>query len=421
MPTRKEIRLRYFEDHPGQAHIQADDRYLYQSPEPGHRFTVIGTGTMGQEHMRVCHLVGRARVHGIFDTAPDSLRVAAAEHRRYSPDELVIYDTLEAACTDPLCDALIIATPNHTHLDLMRVAARSGKAVLLEKPMATTIADAAEIVRIVEETGIHCQIGLQYRYKAVYREALEAVLTRGAVGPVRQIHMTEHRPPFLDKVGQWNKFSRHSGGTLIEKCCHYFDLINHVAGHRPRRVFALGSQAVNFREFRQDGESADILDNAAVLIEYADGLHASFNLNMFSPGFCEELVVTGEAGRLQAVEESSTFHRRDTRSHIRIQHGENAASREIELAYADFIRESGHHGGTFFEHQAFVDGLEGIPADAASIADGFWSVVVGAAAEISVTTREAVDIEQLLRNERVLDVAHLKLDFTGRTTLEFGP
>jgi myo-inositol 2-dehydrogenase/D-chiro-inositol 1-dehydrogenase len=86
----------------------------------------------------------------------------------------------------------------------------------------------------------------------------------------------------LDKVKQWNKFSKFSGGTLVEKCCHYFDLLNMFSQSRPVSVFATGSQAVNFLEFEYNGEKSDILDNAIVSVVYENGVRASFNLCMFA-------------------------------------------------------------------------------------------------------------------------------------------
>ncbi len=124
----------------------------------------------------------------------------------------------------------MICTPNYTHFDVLKVAMASGKAIFLEKPMATTLSDAAATVALARDYHSFVQIGLQYRYKAQYVESLHEALVRRSVGEIRMISMSEYRPPFLDKVGQWNKFNDLSGGTLVEKCCHYFDLINSICG-----------------------------------------------------------------------------------------------------------------------------------------------------------------------------------------------
>ena len=221
-------RLRSFEEASNQRHILDEDRFLYikDGHEPKYRINIIGTGTMGQEHMYVTALLGEAQVHGIYDEETHSLDIAEKEYARYSSKKLFRYNDLKSACNDPDVDALFICTPNYTHLDVLKVAMKSKKPIFLEKPMATTIEDASEIVRLVDGYPSFIQIGLQYRYKAQYVEAIHEALERKTIGDLKTISISEHRPPFLDKVKQWNKFSKYSGGTLIEKCCHYFDLIN---------------------------------------------------------------------------------------------------------------------------------------------------------------------------------------------------
>ena len=73
---------------------------------------------------------------------------------------------------------------------------------------------------------------MQYRYKSQYQLALSAI-SNGDVGSVKMISLCEYRPAFLPKVKEWNKFAVYSGGTLVEKCCHYFDLMNRIAASLP--------------------------------------------------------------------------------------------------------------------------------------------------------------------------------------------
>ena len=111
----------------------------------------------------------------------------------------------------------------------------TGKPIFLEKPMATTLDDALYLAEEALNYPAPIQLGMQYRYKSQYQLALSA-LERNELGSVKMISLCEYRPPFLPKVREWNKFSEYSGGTLVEKCCHYFDLMNRIAGCR-RRVF----------------------------------------------------------------------------------------------------------------------------------------------------------------------------------------
>ena len=390
------MRLRGFENASGQRHVSEDDRYLYRREEPRFRLVIIGTGTMGQEHMRVAALLGRARIHGIYDTQSLSMDTAEANFLSLQSQPLVRYNDLSSACNDPAADALLICTPNHTHFDVLRTAMQSNKPIFLEKPMATELQDAAEIVRANEAYESFIQIGLQYRYKPQYLEAFREALDNRALGQIKTVSVSEYRPPFLDKVDQWNKFARLSGGTLVEKCCHYFDLINLLAEARPQRVYASGGQAVNFVDFERNGVKSDIDDHAFVAIDYANGVRASFTLNMFCPDFAEELIVVGDAGRLKA-EEYHDIHRSGSgNASLTIKLGENGLSKTSDLTYPRAIEQSGHHGSTYFEHIAFMDRLEGKEVDSATPRQGMWAMVVASAAQQSLALGKPIDVDRFI-------------------------
>ncbi len=276
-------------------YLQEKDLYFYRKETPRYRINIIGSGMMALEHMLVTYLEGRAEIRGIFDTSIHSLEFTQKTFSQHLPEKkLCIFKSLEDAVFDPEADALMICTPNYTHLEVLKTAIRSGKHIFLEKPMATTVEDAAAIVKMASEYPSVFQIGLQYRYKAIYVEARHDVLSQKSIGKVHGISIIEHRIPFLDKVSQWNKFSEYSGGTLVEKCCHYFDLFNLFAQSKPKSVFAVGGQKVNFINFEYEGKKADILDHAIVVVEYENGIQCDFNLCMFAPMFYEEITIVGE-------------------------------------------------------------------------------------------------------------------------------
>jgi predicted dehydrogenase len=97
------------------------------------------------------------------------------------------------------------------------------------------------------------QVGLEYRYIPAVAE-LVAQVRRSAVGQVRMVAIREHRFPFLVKVNNWNRFNKNTGGTLVEKCCHFFDLMTLIAKSKPVRVMASGSQSVNHLDERYEGK-----------------------------------------------------------------------------------------------------------------------------------------------------------------------
>jgi myo-inositol 2-dehydrogenase/D-chiro-inositol 1-dehydrogenase len=130
-----------------QQHITDADQYLYKTPKVIHKLAIIGTSTIGQEHMYVATLLGRARVHGIYDRQAHSMDVAEQNFKTYSNHSLIRYADLRAACSDTEVDALMICTLNYTHSDVLNVAMRSCKPIFLEKPVATTLTDAMVLLK----------------------------------------------------------------------------------------------------------------------------------------------------------------------------------------------------------------------------------------------------------------------------------
>ena len=373
------------------------DRFYLAPPTPRYRLAMIGTGIMGQGHIRSTFIEGSATVAGLYDTHNGSINAALKLCQQFGRShEPTVYSSLSDAVSDTSIDGYIISTPNFTHADILERVLEAGKPVFLEKPMATTVADAAGIVKMVRSKGAAVQVGLQYRYKAIYAEAREETLNRGSIGDVKNIAIREHRIPFLDKVGQWNKFSELSGGTLVEKCCHYFDLFNLFAQSYPSRVFATGSQAASYGNFKYNDKSSDILDNAYVTVEYRNGVRAAFDLCMYVPLFFEELVLCGTGGRIRTFEQEDYLHSDGYTSGFEMHRGETLPARIAEPRYQGVIRSLGHSGADFFAQLAFVAMLDGDHAHSPTVEEGYWSVVVGAAAEESVKKGKPVDVDEFI-------------------------
>lgn len=403
MPKKgKELRSNFLARHPIFSYLSEKDKYLFSADEPKYKFNIIGAGMMGMEHMRITGYEGRGTIHGIYDPSKLSAKKARQFYSLlFKGSKVIEYDTLEAACNDSEVDGLIISTPNFTHIDVVKEAVKSGKHILLEKPMATTIKDAYEITRLARDYKAVFQVGLQYRYKAIYSESIHEALVRKEIGDIKMINILEHRIPFLDKVNQWNKFSKYSGDTLVEKCCHYFDLLNLFAQSKPVTVYATGSMAVNFKEFEYDNEKSDIIDNAYVTVVYDNGIIANFTLCMFSPMFYEEIMICGDEGRIKAYENDDFTTSGRPKSHLEIMCGEKRPSKITTPIFPSFIEESGHNGATFFEHIYFIDNIEGKNTNTATVDEGFWSIVVGAAAQESIKTGKIIRIDEFLKKNGI--------------------
>ena len=112
--------------------------------------------------------------------------------------------------------------------------------------------------------------------------------------------------------------------------------------------------------------------------------------------FYEELVICGTGGRLKAYEKNDFIGSDDLECSMEINLGEDQPARHIIPHYPKHIEDAGHHGATFVEHANFIDGILGKSTDAATADEGFWSIVVGVAAEESIKRKEPISVESLL-------------------------
>jgi predicted dehydrogenase len=90
----------------------------------------------------------------------------------------------------------------------------------------------------------------------------------GSVGRLVMLTIREHRFPFLVKVGNWNRFSSNTGGTMVEKCCHFFDLMRLIVNAEPVRVYCSGAMDVNHLDERYGGRQPDIIDNSFTIVDF---------------------------------------------------------------------------------------------------------------------------------------------------------
>lgn len=352
------------------------------------RYGIIGSGMMGIEHLlNLAHVPG-AEVTAIADPhegSRDWARSAAPGHVSF--EEFEHHGELVES---GLCDVVVIATPNMTHHAVLLDVLQRDLHVLVEKPLCTTVPHCREVIDAAEGRDGVVWVGLEYRYMPPVTRLIRAVHD-GEVGRLRMVGIREHRFPFLRKIGDWNRFNRNTGGTLVEKCCHYFDLMNHIAGVRPARVMASGAQDVNHLDEAYDGEVPDIIDNAMVIVDYENGVRASLDLCMFAEGStnAEELSVVGDIGKAEAFLPSKEFRlgaRERGRDGVR-----------SEVVTDDRVQWEGfHHGSSYLEHLDFLQTCRSGSSPVVSLDDGLWSVAVGVAAQRSIAERRVVELSEVL-------------------------
>ncbi|MEX1003945.1 MAG: Gfo/Idh/MocA family oxidoreductase [Acidimicrobiia bacterium] len=350
------------------------------------RYGVIGTGMMGVEHIENINHIPGATVAAYADPHPDSR--AAAHTLTDNAREFEDYrDLLES----DVVDAVVIATPNHTHIDVLAAAMKTDLHILVEKPLCITVEDCRRVIEWSRSRHAVTWVGLEYRYMPPVTRLIDEV-RGGTVGDVRMVSIREHRFPFLRKVGDWNRFNRNSGGTMVEKCCHFFDLMNEIIDSNPVRVVASGGQDVNHLDEEYDGHTPDILDNAYAVVEYANGVRAMLDLCMFAEATRnqEEVVAVGTQGKVEAFlpEKVLRIGRRGT--HF---------VGDVEEHHIDDDRityEGHHHGSSQLEHLDFIRTCRAGTTPEVTLEDGLLAVAMGIAAQRSIETGTWVDIADIL-------------------------
>jgi len=298
-------------------------------------------------------------------------------------------------------DAVVVCTPNFQHIELLRLAIPTGKHILCEKPLCTTVPDCEEVERLLEEhasaRGIF-MTGMEYRWMPPIQQLIRET-DSGRLGKVHTVTIREHRFPFLVKVNNWNRFNRYTGGTLVEKACHFFDLMRRIVRSDPVTVYATGGQAMNHKDEIFEEGQPDIIDHAFVSIDFASGARAMLDLCMFAEDEqTEQVTAVCELGKVEARAPDSTVRilkRRQIRGLGRAPPAlseRGVAEVHSTPVPADLAKAGYHEGATFFELREFVAAAMGKQEVPVSARDGKMAVMVGAAAQQSILTGQAVHL-----------------------------
>ncbi|KIT16631.1 Gfo/Idh/MocA family protein [Jannaschia aquimarina] len=357
------------------------------------RYGLIGGGMMGQEHIRNINLLEGARVTAVAD--PDEgmrrLSLATAQSNRG-------YLTAEDLIAREEVDAYLVAAPNDLHAGLVQRLLATDKPILVEKPLATTTADCRDLLNMAKGRRAPVWVAMEYRYMPPVQHML-AALDQGATGTPRMVSIREHRFPFLPKVDAWNRFNARTGGTLVEKCCHFWDLMRLILRADPVRVYASAGIDVNHRDERYYGARPDIVDNAFVVVDFSNGARGMLDLCMFAEGshWQEQIAVTGENARIEAfIPGPARFAPDGKPREAEVVTSIRALKEEVrEVVHTppELLIAGDHHGSTFYQHERFLKLVrEGGGVPEVTLDDGYWSVLVGEAAEESARSGQAIDL-----------------------------
>ena len=334
--------------------MSSKPRYLVVGA--GHRVRMY-FGAMAGAHRDVAELVG------IVDPNPGRLEVHLKRLTEAGLDVSSVVtghpDDLEKVIADTRADRVIITSPDFTHADLIARSLDAGADVVVEKPLTIDPESTRQIAEAVSRTGRQVVVTHNYRYSP-RNSGLKELIKNGSIGTPLSVTFewvldTAHG---ADYFRRWHRDKTKSGGLLIHKASHHFDLVNWLLADAPTQVYARGgvrfygaenaearglppraergthsgqhspweldlNDDTHLKELYLDTESYDgyhrdqdvfgpgvtTEDNLAVIVDYESGATLSYALNAHSPWEGYRIYVNGTEGRaeLEVVERAAVL------------------------------------------------------------------------------------------------------------------
>ena len=364
-------------------------------------YGIIGCGMMGQEHLRNIALLPDTEVSAIYEPDPDMARRSA----EFAPTATFTSSIDSLMSVDQL-DCYVIVSPNFRHMEQLEMLHKRPLPLLVEKPLFTNPDDIKRIDSFIGTYKAPVWVAMEYRYMPPIAMFLQEA--QQVTGGISMLTIREHRFPFLEKVGDWNRFNHQTGGTFVEKCCHFFDLMRLALESEPVRVMASGGQNVNHLSESYEGKVPDIYDNGYVIVDFENGARAMLELCMFAEGsrYQEEVSAVGKLGKIEArVPGPGRFWSEHLGAPpvplVVVSPRDPAGPIEKEVPVDPALLEAGdHNGSTFYQHQKFLSVVRGETSTVeVDLYDGKMAVLMGMAAQRSMIEKRAVVMAELVGNE----------------------
>lgn len=351
-------------------------------------------------------------------------------------------------------DTVVVTTPDFLHADYIVRAFEAGCDVICEKPMTIDLGSLKAITEAQRRTGRKVTVTFNYRYSPA-RTQIKELIASGVIGEVTAVDFSWHldRVHGADYFRRWHRQKENSGGLLVHKSTHHFDLMNWWLGSVPTHVYASGRRAfyrpetaadlglenrgprcadcpvadkcdfelnldadAQLRALYRDAEGEDgyfrdlcvfdadigIEDTMQAHIRYASGATTNYTLTAYSPWEGLQIKFQGTKGDIthRHVEVHGVFG--GERAHA----GEDAVWTELHLAgqepkALDVPKGKGHHGGADPIMLGYIFDPDGMEPDkfgrASDHVAGGWSILTGIAANMSIDSGSVVDIAQMLK------------------------
>ncbi|QJD87581.1 Gfo/Idh/MocA family protein [Cohnella herbarum] len=351
-------------------------------------------------------------------------------------------------------DAVIVTSVDRTHHSYIIRAMELGCDVVTEKPMTVDEIKCQQILDAVERTRRDVRVTFNYRYAPHHTKARE-LIEDGTIGKITSVHFewllnTQHG---ADYFRRWHRDKRNSGGLLVHKSTHHFDLVNFWIGSEPDTVFAFGDLLFYGKEnaeargetkfydratgnpnakedpfalhmdenenlkglyldaehedgYRRDqsvfGDGINIEDTMGVMVKYKNNAIMTYSLNAYLPWEGYRIAFNGTKGRIEmkVVEQSYVNSGGEKSQEGALQAQSITVFPMFAAPYEVEVEEGigGHGGGD----PALLNDIFGTPVEdrfnrAANHIDGARSILTGIAANRSIRTGQPIKVDELVK------------------------
>jgi predicted dehydrogenase len=210
------------------------------------RYALVGTGSRSAMYRDAIEVKYKehAELVGLCDSNPGRLALALKQSQsRGSSPKTYAPDQFEKMIEETKPQTIIVTSMCSTHVQYIVRAMKAGCDVITEKPMATTAPAVQQIFDARKSTGKRCRVTFNYRYSPP-RTQVKDILMSGVIGDVLSLdfHWLLNTHHGADYFRRWHRNKKNSGGLLVHKATHHFDLINWWLGALPTSVYATGKR-----------------------------------------------------------------------------------------------------------------------------------------------------------------------------------
>jgi predicted dehydrogenase len=254
----------------------------------------------------------KSRILEIYDPDPSQIE----KFKKEVLGDVSVANSFNESLKKDEIDWIFIGSPNYAHKDQIISALNNDKNVFSEKPIAISLEECEEIKKKFEEKNLKFLISYPLRYSLFYKRVKD-IVDSGDIGEIISLEFNEtlefHHGSFI--MANWRRFEEYSGGHLLEKCCHDFDIVNWIIDDLPIKVSSFGGlnffnekNKNYFQEFNHliKGKKnpftskKNIVDNQVVILEFNRGAKVSFHTNCSSSLPERRMYICGTKGTIKA-------------------------------------------------------------------------------------------------------------------------